>query len=181
MVSSRELDKLKKLLPPPENPVDNRGDWEQVEELLGTTLPKDYKQFTEIYGAGEINKFFRIYTPFTKNPSFHFGIWKPYAEAFRPIRDNFPKDFPYPLFPEKGGALTFGFTISGDNTFWITQGIPDRWFIASRQHGFPMVSYKKHNLIKFLIDLLQEKLDPMPFTFDYGPPFVFHVAPDKDD
>jgi hypothetical protein len=43
--------KLMQVLPPPESPKNNQGDWNAVKKYLGTILPSDYKEFTEAYGT----------------------------------------------------------------------------------------------------------------------------------
>ena len=39
---------LIELVPPPTNPVENQGDWAQVEQQLETSLPDDYKWFISV-------------------------------------------------------------------------------------------------------------------------------------
>jgi hypothetical protein len=46
--------KLTKILPPPSQPVEASGDWDEVERTLGTALPDDYKEFISLYGTGFI-------------------------------------------------------------------------------------------------------------------------------
>ena len=59
---------LTQLLPPPQTPVENQGDWTNVEQQLGMPLPADYKWFISTYGTGSIcAAFINVLNPFAAN------------------------------------------------------------------------------------------------------------------
>ena len=55
------LDKLTRIVPPPETPSMATGDWNEVESMLGTQLPRDYKDFIHLYGSGDFNRAVWVY------------------------------------------------------------------------------------------------------------------------
>jgi hypothetical protein len=87
------------LVPPPAEPVDANGEWDQIEASLGTRLPADFEALIERYGSGMFVDFIRPCTP--------FGSWASLVQRARnlldrmgPARDNWPDLFPYPFYPE---------------------------------------------------------------------------------
>jgi hypothetical protein len=44
------------------------------------------------------------------------------------LREQFPEDYPYPLYFEPGGLLPWGISEDGDYYYcWLTRGLPDKW------------------------------------------------------
>jgi hypothetical protein len=124
------IDSLKLVLPPPANPAytGTQGEWAAVESGLGVTLPRDYKQFISEYGAGSIDEYLVVYSPFWSESSLAHELAR-LQHAYHYLVASlgyFP--VPYPIFPEVGGLLPWGSTANGDVCSWITdQGDPDRW------------------------------------------------------
>jgi hypothetical protein len=61
------VDDLIRIAPPPDIPVD-RGlpsQWNDIELILGTPLPGDYKAFINAYGTGYFNDLFHVFNPFS--------------------------------------------------------------------------------------------------------------------
>jgi hypothetical protein len=141
------LERLRRLLPPPAEPVEpGRPDgWPRVEAALGTGLPSDFKGFTERYGSGKVDEFLYLFNPFTKGPDGNLVVEKDRVLAgYRQTRERFPDRLAWPPFPEPGGVLPLGRTDNGDELYWVTQGQPDQWpvaLLASRaalQELYPM-------------------------------------------
>ena len=133
----RSIQCLKKILPVPETPVENVGDWDAVEERLGSKLPQDYKNFISLYGSGEISEWITVFTPFTTQNGIDlfgigFGILSHYREYYP---EPHPRHFPYTVYPKPGGLLTWGMTRDGDEFFWRTNGRPDRWDVVVHDRG----------------------------------------------
>jgi hypothetical protein len=132
------LKRLRRLLPPPANPVEagRPGGWAEVEAALGTGLPSDFKAFTELYGSGTIDDFLYLFNPFTQGQNGNLLAEKNRVlAAYRQTRARFPERLPLPPFPEQGGVLPLGRTDNGDELYWVTQGPPDQWpvmLLASR-------------------------------------------------
>ncbi len=153
------------LLPPPEVPKFNKGDWREVEAELGTPLPHDFMDFIEVYGAVGICNVLWLHDPFyfvgknayipltSKKLSFLEVINEGLEElgSVSGGRDNVP----FPDFPEPGGLLPCGATNNGDLVFWITQGTPDDWGVFFwRFGGHRTFIMKDSNITDFLLGLL---------------------------
>ncbi len=110
--------KLVELLPPPEKPRFNRGHWGQVEFELGTRLPSDFMDFTEVYGVVEICDNLWFHTPF-----FYVGedSYSPLLRGKERCRDLIlsrlrqmdavvggREHVPFPNYPKPGGLLPIG-------------------------------------------------------------------------
>jgi hypothetical protein len=124
------LERLRRLLPPPANPVEagRPEGWAEVEAALGTGLPTDFKAFTELYGSGTIDDFLYLFNPFTQGQDGNLLAEKNRVlAAYRQTRARFPERLPLPPFPEQGGVLPLGRTDNGDELYWVTQGPPDQW------------------------------------------------------
>jgi hypothetical protein len=48
---------LLSVIAPPKEPVDAHGDWGELVEQLGLSLPVDYMQFVDSFGSGSLNDF----------------------------------------------------------------------------------------------------------------------------
>lgn len=130
------ISQLTKVMQPPINPTENIGDWQAVEEQVGTALPAEYKTFIETYGTGIIGRFIYIWNPFaqeafvnlTSRNANETNLLNTYISEWDDIERN--RLFPFPVFPEKFGVLSFGSTRNGDTLFWRTHGKPDEWSIV---------------------------------------------------
>ncbi|MEM5601652.1 hypothetical protein AAHB61_15850 [Bacillus cereus] len=100
------MDKLIKILPPPEFPQ-KTGDKEQWGEFfgaLGTELPTDYVKFIEIYGTGGIDNFLWILTPFVNDENVNYlGRQKEMKDSYIQSKKNFPQYYKHDVYPSSGG------------------------------------------------------------------------------
>ncbi|MFB9593546.1 SMI1/KNR4 family protein [Streptomyces racemochromogenes] len=119
------MDSLTRLIPPPPEPVDARGDWSAVERELGVRLPEDYKALVGTYGWGEFCDFLSLRTPFGDSP--HNGLEWQSGDPSAPPRWNGQERYPYPLHPQPGGLLIWGTTMDADRLCWSTAGDPHSW------------------------------------------------------
>lgn len=116
------LEELMEVMPPPARPYRPTGDWSAVEAALGTALPADFKAFIGVYGSGEINCTLEINNPFHVEGDEPGEWWQGAAGRYQ---DFVP--LPYPVFPEPGGLLPFGWLGDINTLNWLTVGPPDRW------------------------------------------------------
>src|SRR5262249_24601000 len=122
------IEELMRVVAPPERPVDI-GDavkWAEVEQLLGTRLPRDLYDFATHYGSGRIARPLDV------------GVLNPFAASYpdslralsRHLRDRrgLPdrRAMPYGVFPDQPGWLIWG-TSDSDRFCWVTEGEPDAW------------------------------------------------------
>jgi hypothetical protein len=144
----------------PDSPVENDGAWQKIEDELGISFPDDYKQFIDIFGTAYIGNFIYVLNPFAENRNFNFSEQHiMILEAFREIGSFFGGEkFPYPLYPDKGGLLPWGFSINGDHLFWFAQGEPQEWTIAvDESRGASFETYND-SMSSFLVKLLKKEI-----------------------
>ncbi len=126
------FDDLVALVPPPAAPIDAAGDWTAVETALGAGLPADFKALVGRYGLGQFAEIILL-TPFSVRANGMFDLVKKartQLDLYRTHRDDWPDDFPYPLYPEPDGLLEWGTISDGDTLCWLTTGEPDRWQVV---------------------------------------------------
>lgn len=126
---ARVSDKLRELLPPPEQPFFAAGDWNAVEAAIGTRLPADYKSFIGLYGAGCISRFLIIQSPFIwvahgRNVGQEWANW---ASMYHDFAKYGGQEIPYAIFPQPGGLLPFGSVADSHFLNWRMVGDPERW------------------------------------------------------
>ena len=150
-------------VPPPANPVENQGDWAQVELQLGTSLPDDYKWFISVYGTGAIcDDYIRVLNPFTK-----IGVLD-LLKCYRGTLDRYrvaKKEgetpiVPYPVYPEPGGILPWGTSANGHEMSWLTIGEPNNWGIVfSDRNRIECRKYEQVCMSEFLVTVLKGQMD----------------------
>jgi hypothetical protein len=121
------LEALSALVPPPAAPQLGDGAWEDLFGLLGTHLPADYVALMDRYGAGEWLRWLRFSAPLQDGGALFVGHVEGTLDAYRELRDEFPEDYPLPVWPEPGGFLPCASSRDGDSLGWLTQGDPDSW------------------------------------------------------
>jgi hypothetical protein len=167
------LDKLVELMPPPERPTDNKGDWSKLEKKLHTPFPDDYKEFVARYGAGMIGELpIYVYTPFRKEPLHGFEQQaKAVTKAVKELLDDTHQT--PPLFPKKDGLLPWGSDGNGNYFFWKTTGKPNEWPITILDMAaVEFVPYAR-TLVDFLTSLFKGKLKFSLYSDAFRPPIKF--------
>lgn len=130
------------------------GAWASFERRLGTSLPRDYKEFIENYGSGRIGEFITIFNPFSVNDNVNLEKQietqrsvllelKTYGEAIR-----------YEPFPAPSGVLPFGSSDNGDILYWKTVGNPDQWTVAISEGRAPEWEEFDSSMTRFITDTL---------------------------
>jgi hypothetical protein len=172
------LQHLMKLVPPPTEPVapGSPEGWQQVEEEMGTSLPQDFKDYIQVYGAGQWAGFFGVMNPFYKWKHLHASkSWKAWFgkrfEGFGQLQQDYPQyQAPFRLHPEPDGILAFGYDDNGGTLCWEKTGTPDSWRIVCLD-GKLSEQYDVFNmtLTGFLDSLISEKISPKTFAPDFFP------------
>jgi hypothetical protein len=150
------------------------GDWVDVERILGTSLPCDFKDFTEVYGSVEICHWLWFHTPFAFDPQELRDLLLTSLARLGQFDSEVSRraDIAYPDYPSPGGLLPIGTTEDGDVIAWITEGAPEEWgtFFWFRP-GIKTFPFGNLSVTGFLLDLLSLKsplfsagLDPGPFS-----------------
>ena len=133
----RSLRKLIDEFPPPENPKETTGDWDEIELKIGLIFPDDYKEFINTYGLVYINRFMYVFNPFTK--SVYSNLCETFLVRLRAEWDPTTK-FPdlndsYSFYPAKDGVFRWGMNDGGDEFYWRTKGKPNQWDVVIFDRG----------------------------------------------
>ncbi len=123
------LEELVALAPPPGSPTAAEGDFAAVEADLGTRLPAGYKALVHRYGYGAFSDFLHLWSPFFA-PCTMMSQARAALDADRTLARVAARAVPFPLFPERDGALPWANTDNGDVVYWLTWGEPDSWPVA---------------------------------------------------
>ena len=138
---TRPLARLRVLLPAPDPAATERAavDWAAVTSSLGVRLPRDYRDFIDVYGPGTIDDQLDIAAPL--GPGDDFDAPSVLELTPKPSSTNWLKatGSEYPLWPEPGALLAWGRYRAEDDTYgflyWLTVGDdPDAW---------PVVTWKR--------------------------------------
>ena len=133
--------------------------WLQVEKVLGTNLPEDYKLFVATYGAGYLGEFIWVYSPFAKNPNLNLSIQvKRVIDTMRVLQQDYEIERQYPLFPHPNGLLPWGKTDNGDVLFWLTIELPENWEVVINESRSPVYEHYRDNMSGFLYKILIRKI-----------------------
>jgi hypothetical protein len=148
------IDTLLGLMPPPANPVETSGNWDEVEDRLGTKLPDDYKAFIQAYGSGSINDFASVMNAFSALPGVNLlDRFNLEAESHLEVQNYFGEK-PHELYPAKGGLLPVAATDNGDTVYWQTNGLSKDWTIVVNESRGPDYQSFECGLTEFLEGLL---------------------------
>jgi hypothetical protein len=127
-----EFDELVQLLGAPA-PRRAAGDWAEVEKYVGAALPGDFKAFLDAYGSGVISGELAVFHP--QGPSPLLERMQLIHETFGELREDDPDDVPYPIHPEPGGLISWGYDHSGDEHFFLPcDPDPERWKVVTMVH-----------------------------------------------
>lgn len=162
------ISELQAVIPPPSNPR-NTGTpekWALAEATLGTTLPKDYKEFISTYGAGGFCEWLGIISPFLDETSNLIEENRFLRKAFVELDGTF---YEHPFFPAAGGLLKVGGDENGNFLFWGTSGSPDEWHVAYGSNDGLEFERFELTLTEFLTEWLSDRLHPLCDD-------VFHVV-----
>lgn len=177
------IEELLRVVAPPRDPLAT-GDmvrWAEVERMLGTRLPQDYRDFATRYGSG---RFLRPFDLAVLNP-----FSASYPACLRELSDllrdrrGLPDqhNIPYGVFPDRPGWLLWGVS-DGDSFCWVTEGEPDAWpvLIISDRTSFQQLQMP---MTTFLTRLFSEQLQLFfvihgGITFHQPPRFVASRPPE---
>lgn len=111
---------IKKILPVPDKKINSlKNDWDSIEKKMNFKFPEDYKEFIDTYGAGSINEFIFIFSPFCENKNLNLlNCFKEMEESYNAMKEAFPDDFELEFFNGENGLFPWGVTNNGDELYW---------------------------------------------------------------
>jgi hypothetical protein len=145
------------LVRPPSSPKDNVGTWDDVEALLATPLPSDYRWLVETFGSGMFGTHLRIFNPFSSNPCSQLG--RHVVRCCGILADLQGRDLGV-LYGAtssfgRGRLLPCGEAADGDMLFWITLGDPEKWSMTVLRAPFVDEDRSRANFDEYPVSLVQ--------------------------
>lgn len=174
---SRELTTIAKLLPPPAKPIGLNRPWNTIEAELQVNLPKDYKDFIDLYGSGRACEEIVIWnlrdTRYFKSPLQHQICGKEgVIRLYEKIR-SMGNEWPYSMYPQPGGLLPFASILDVDHLNWLTAGKPDKWDVVFWDFdNLDFIHLKGDSFAKYLLKVLRKEY-PAKSIPQFDPPYKF--------
>jgi len=115
------LEKLTTILKTPKRTynIGNNHEWEEYQKKYNCEFPSEYKKFINAYGTGCISDFLWILTPFESNEEINiFHRAEIMYASYNYMKDLFPGEYNYSIYPEEGGLLPWGYTDNGDELYF---------------------------------------------------------------
>lgn len=154
---------LARIIPPPDTPFEAGvgKNWRSIEEELGTRLPEDYKSFINAYGSGRIGGFLWILNPFSSNQVSNLVVQaRLRLNDLRELKQDFGDEgCPYPVFPEVGGLIPWGFTDNGDLLLWLAEGESESWPVVISEGRGPIFERYEESTTSFLLKLVSGDIE----------------------
>lgn len=164
------LEALKKILCIPTNAynIGNEEKWISFEEKLGITLPKDYKDFIDIYGTGGIDNFLWILNPFVEDENVNFLKKKEeLLNAYQESKNKFPELYQYNIFPSSEGLLPWGYTDNADELYWLTSEKLEDWKIIIYESRSSENYCYSYTMTEFLYQIVSKEIICDAFSEDF--------------
>lgn len=176
----KDIKELCSVLRPPVVPQYGQGklDWNYIENIMGTELPSDYKEFISVYGTGAIDNFIWVHDPL-EDVEEYFNTINMKLWAYSETKRDYPEYYCHDVFPEKGGLLPVAVTDNGDEIYWITHGKPDFWSIVVYESRSEEHFEYNGSLIDFLYDLVTMKIKCSVFPEDFPSRVPVFSTPDE--
>lgn len=158
------LDKLTSLLLPPDNvdTISIKKNIEFVEKRFNFQFPKDYIEFSLIYGSGQINEFISIYSAI--NSDAYYEMIERNCQYYRELKKRFPDEYQHNVFPEDGGLFPLGRTDGGSLIWWHTAPESGNWFIVVYDEN--SWEYEEYNMqiCEFIYKYFTKQIECVAFS-----------------
>jgi hypothetical protein len=129
----RDIDRFTTQFAPPRSPLAPGIEdvWPDMQHRIGSVLPRDYKDFINAFGSVLLNESLRPFNPFSRGISRNL-LWQMGVQlgGMRELKQQFPENYPYPIWFEPGGLLPWGSDENAINLYWLTRGHPDQWTVV---------------------------------------------------
>jgi hypothetical protein len=173
------VESLRRLIPPPHFPVarPTPDGWQPVEQRLRLQLPNDYKLFIESYGAGGVDGFLWVFSPFIANKNLNLIHQASVRlDSQRQFAQVTGIRTPYPLYPDDEGLFPWGGSDNGDVLFWRRDS-GGNWAVVISDSRASTWEQFDLPICEFLADLLSRRITVKLFPIDFpSEPSRFHSA-----
>lgn len=134
--------------------------WPAIEREWGCVFPADYKEFLDLFGAGDFGDYLGVMAPFPRDH-------EAYKAGMRMVRLESAMleelDCPFPAYPAEGGVIAFGATPNGDSLLYKTAQEPGNWRIVTWSRAGGRWTEHEHGFVDFVLALLHAQLEDNPF------------------
>lgn len=159
------IERLTEVVPPPASKGDwSAKAWAQIEAELGTSLPRDFRDFGRLYGSGCFLNYMAIEVPRASDNGAFFKV------RISEICDGFRRAERegYDFWPSPGGLLPFASTGNAEYLFWLPRGAPEDWpvLVWGRDSGFEVFDC---GFTDFLVGLATGEIAPVDFSDELLP------------
>lgn len=155
------LDDLLRLLGPPTAArTPSPDDWTETEAYVASPLPTDFKTFLDTYGTGVVCDELVVFHPRGDSPL--LARMRQVHERRAAARRRAPDLHTFPVHPEPGGLISWGYDHSGnEHFFWPCDPDPDRWKVVTDSHGLELEVFEGP-FTAFVLDYVERlrNLDP---------------------
>lgn len=146
-------------------------DWSAIEDDLGLGLPADYKLLAESFPAGWFRGWVQLRLPERTGddrPRLLSDFAAGQLRSLREFRETGECKFPFPLFPEPGGVLPWGYLRSPGVAYWLTApGDPEQWpVIVATEEGDYWERFDG-SACEFLAEVMAGRYDASRFPDGY--------------
>lgn len=131
--------------------------WRKIEGELGISLPGDYRSFASAYGPCVL--FGVLYMSHPKGVALNLSkfVARVTAET-RESRSISPEEFPYPLFPEPGGAIPVAENFEGDRVYlYPPRKVGDGWTVLVNREA--RWTWHPVGFFEFILSALDDSSD----------------------
>jgi hypothetical protein len=147
-------------------------DWAEMEAVLGTRLPSDYKLVAESFPEGYFRMFAHVWLPDSERRLQDDLVVQVMDDIRQDWAEKGPEElhFPFPAYPEPGGLLLCGSLRVHGWTFWVTgAGDPDGWPLVLAEEDLDDGHWERFDgsLCEFLTEVAVGRFDASRFRDDY--------------
>ena len=161
-----DMNRLKQVQPPPLDPIDNQGDWENVSDLGDGLVgfPTDYKKLIERYGTFGFGDFIWVLNPFAKNPNIELANqMRVQRDALATLARDYGESIPHPI----GSLVPWFITDNGDVGYWIATGDCETWRTVVNAAREPQWFDAHGTSVRFLCDVMSRTITVPFFPEDF--------------
>jgi hypothetical protein len=179
---------IAKLIPPPRSPRGLDQSWNAVERELGLALPRDYKEFIDLYGSGQLSSSegwaviwnFRDASLFGKHLREALCGEESIIQSYKRLATETDYPCPHPTYPEPGGLLPFASVNDVQNLNWLTIGAPDCWDVVYFHFdGLEFTRLQGDSFGRCLLKMLRQEYKGLERPSSLEPPYRFMDSPGR--
>lgn len=165
---TRALDRLATLVPPPQA-TQSHPEWSEVERLLKTRLPDDYKSLVELYGPGAFDGFLWILQPAETNEHLDLTAQRDVRLGALRVLQRQGEAIPFQIDTGNEVLLPWAITDNGDVVYWVAdpRDEPNKWSVVINEARGPLWEGFDGSATEFLRAVLAKSFVPSSFPGDF--------------